>query len=422
MKINQRNVPFPMRIILAGLFYLLFSLHGYSQTCTLEDYLDKGISNSPVLKDLANQVRSNRYDSLIVRAACLPQVDFNGQLMYAPSIKGWGYSDVITNGQTLAGTLNISQQFFNKKTREANLEKFGLESGTLINTRKISLNELKKAITAQYLAAYAALEERKFQQEVLATLVNEATVLKAWTEKGIYRQTDYLSLQVEILNLERNIHDLDLQYHTEFWNLNLVCGISDTTVCDLTLPVIHENQSIMAKNSLFFRQFLIDSLLNVNDKLLLDRRYKPAVNWFADGGIINNEPRYLYQNFGISFGLSMTIPVFDGNQRKSNYGKIRIQEETRRNYRANFMLRYHSQLIQFQAELEKIRRLMKENEKQLSLIQELVAADKTLLNAGSLPITDYILGLQNLVGAKHSGILYKIRAQYILNEINFWKQ
>jgi len=68
-------------------------------------YIDKGVANSAVIKDLSNQIRSNQVDSLISRAAFLPQVDFNGYLMYAPTVNGWGYSEVITNGQNLTGTL-----------------------------------------------------------------------------------------------------------------------------------------------------------------------------------------------------------------------------------------------------------------------------------------------------------------------------
>jgi len=394
----------------------------YSQECSLDKYLNQGISSNPVLKDLSNQILSTRYDSLIARAAILPQVNFNGYLMYAPTINGWGYSEVITNGQNLSGTINISQQIFNKKTREATIQKYGLESGDLANTRNISINELKKAITAQYLAAFAALEERKFQQEVLASLANEAKVVKIWTEKGIYRQTDYLSLQIEIRNLEQNIRDLDLQYRKEFWNLTLICGIDDTTSCDLQLPVIMDTVARKIENSLLFRHFLLDSLLIKNEKLQYDNKYKPALSWFADGGIVNNEPRLIYQNIGVSGGLSMTLPLFDGNQRKINYDKIRMREETRISYQENFRFRYHAQLRQLQHELETTRSFMKENEKQVSLVQELVDADKALLNIGALPISDYILALKNLMMVKHNGLQNQIRVQYILNEINFWKQ
>ncbi|MEI6173295.1 MAG: TolC family protein [Bacteroidota bacterium] len=410
------------RIAIACLLQLLICHPGMSQVCTLSDYIDNGVKHSPVLQDLSSQILLNQYDSLISRASYLPQVNFNGLMMYAPVINDWGYSDVITNGQNLIGTINVNQDIFNKKNREAHSEKYGLESGKLKNAKNISLNELKKAITAQYLAAYAAREELTFQEEILSSLKNEAAILKAWTEKGIYRQTDYLSMQVEMLNLGRNIRDLDLQYRREWWNLNLICGIGDTVLCDLALPVIHDNLGKTEENSIFFRSFVIDSLVIKNEKLLIDRRYKPVVSWFADGGLINNEPQYLYQNLGISAGLSMTLPIFDGNQRKFNYQKIRMQEETRKNYQDNFRFRYHSQLRHLQSELETTRRYMQENEKQISLSHELVAADKILLNTGAALITDYILAIKNLIEAKHAGLVYQIRTQYILNEINFWKQ
>jgi len=404
---------------------LMLGLTVHTAICqerVLEYYLGKGTANNPVLKDISNQIEANRYDSLIARASYLPQINFNAYLMYAPVVNGWGYSDVITNGQNLSGTLNVNQQIFNKKTREANFQKYGLAASSLDNTRKITANELKKAITSQYLAAYSALLERKYQQQVLSTLNDEEKILKLWVEKGVYRQNDYLSLKIEIMNLLRNTGDLDLQYRKEFWNLNMICGINDTTLYDLNLPPIDESLRNLPESSPLFRRFLIDSLKIQNEKLLVDRRYKPAISWFSDGGIINNEPRYLYQNFGISFGMSMTLPVYDGHQRKFNYGKIRAEEETRKSYEEFFSFQYNSELKQLKGELDRVRTLGKDNEKQVTLVAELVEEDKALLNVGSLSITDYILALKNLIEARHNGILYQVRAQFILNEINFWKQ
>jgi outer membrane protein TolC len=414
--------PISLHLFFIYVACLLCVFNIYGQDCTLAGFLNKGVSNSPLLKDLSNQILTNQYDSLIARATYLPQVNFNGSLMYAPVINGWGYSEVITNGQNLIGTLNASQKIFNRKTREADFEKYALESGNIVNNRKISLGELKKAITSQYLAACVALEDRKFQQELLQNLENESRVLKAWTDQGIYHHTDYLVFQLAIISMQRNIRDLDLQYRKEFWNLDLICGIEDTTSCDLQLPFVEDTATATIEKSLFFRQFQIDSLLIRNEQLLIDRRYKPSIGWFADGGIVNNEPRYIYQNMGVSIGLSMTLPVFDGNQRKINYSRIHVREETRKNYLENFKLRYQFKLKQLYAELEQIRISMKENEKQIALIKELVAADKILLNSGSLPITDYILAIRSLVEAMHDALLYQIKTRYILNEINFSKQ
>ena len=401
---------------------LLIQFFVYSQDHSLSWYIDQGTANNPLLKDLSNQIRSNQYDSLITRATYLPQVNFNAMMMYAPVVNDWGYSEVITNGQELMGTLNVNQQIFNKKTKEVNYQKYGLVNRSLENSRNLNINELKKAITAQYLAAYSAIMEAEFQQEILSTLKEEEIVLKLWVQKGTYHQTDYLSVKVEVIQLERNIKNLEFQYKKEFSNLNVICGINDTALFKLSLPAIEEILRGSQGNSLFFRKFVIDSLQIQTEKLLIDRKYKPVVSWFSDGGLINNEPVYLYQNLGISVGMSLSLPVYDGNKRKLNYSKLRVQEETRKNYQDFFRTQYSLQLRQLKDELDNVRILAHDNQKQIDVVKMLVAQERAELNSGTLTITDYILALRNLIAAMHEGVQYQIRAQYILNEINFWRQ
>lgn len=405
-----------------SLCLLVIHLFIYSQDHSLSWYIAQGTANNPLLKDLSNQIRSNQYDSLITRATYLPQVNFNAMMMYAPVVNDWGYSEVITNGQELMGTLNVNQQIFNKKTKEVNYRKLGLVNRSLENSRNLNVNELKKAITAQYLAAYSAIMEAEFQQDILSTLKEEEMVLKLWVQKGTYHQTDYLSVKVEVIQLERNIKNLEFQYKKEFSNLNVICGISDTALFKLSLPAIEEILRGSQGNSLFFRKFVIDSLQIQTEKLLIDRKYKPVVSWFSDGGLINNEPVYLYQNLGISVGMSLSLPVYDGNQRKLNYSKLRIQEETRKNYQDFFRTQYSLQLRQLKYELDNVRILAHDNQKQIDVVKMLVAQERAELNSGTLTITDYILALRNLIAAMHEGVQYQIRAQYILNEINFWRQ
>jgi len=89
---------------------------------------------------------------------------------------------------------------------------------------------------------------------LLSTLVQEERILKTLTDKGIYRQTDYLSFRIEMMNLERNVHDLDLGFRKELWNLNMICGITDTSSCELKLPAIRDTLSSSPEHSLFFQE------------------------------------------------------------------------------------------------------------------------------------------------------------------------
>lgn len=401
---------------------LLYPENGRCQSGDLDYYIKKGITSSPVIKDLTNQIQVNKCDSLVARAGYLPQVSFNAMLMYAPVVNGWGYSEVITNGQQLLGTMNVNQQFLNKKTREANLRKFGIQGMNLDNTRHISINELKSAITAQYLAAFSAFSQKNYHIQILQSLKEEEEIMGHFVEAGTYRQTDLLTLKVEIMNMERSIKDLDIQYRKEFSNLRIICGITDTTRYPLCLPSISEIPSISGEKSPLLRKFYYDSLRIQNEREMVDSRYKPTVNWFSDGGIVNNLPSDIYKNFGISFGLTMGLPIYDGNQRKQLYAKIKTEEDNRKNYRDYSRFVYESQLKQMAGELNQVRASAAETQKQVETIEELIRQDKVLLNVGSLGINDYILALKSMIEARHNSILYQIRAQYLINEINFLKQ
>lgn len=373
------------------------------------------------MKDYDNQIRMNSTDSLIARAGYLPQVNVNGYMMYAPIINGYGYSEPITNGQNLTGTINVTQNIFNKKTREAEYNQYGIESRSISNTRKISANELEKEIINQYLTACAAFLEMSFEKEVLATMKDEGKLLSTLVEKGAYRQNDYLLFRVGTSSLERSVNDLELQYRKELSTLNILCGISDTAEYKLMVPDLVKKGQLHTENSPLFHRFVIDSLKIANEKIRIDRRYKPSFNWFSDAGLVNNEPKFIYQNFGLSLGMSLTLPVYDGNRRKLSYSKLRSSEEIRKNYEEFFRLQYSLQLQQLEDELVKTQKLATDNREQVRLASELIAQDKILFKYGSVSVTDYVLALKNLLDAHQNEARYRIRELQIINEINFWK-
>ncbi|MDP4281982.1 MAG: TolC family protein [Bacteroidota bacterium] len=408
-------------VLTAFSFFLSLVLNIVSAQ-NLDYFLQKGLEKSPALKELSNQIRASRIDSIITRSEYLPQVNFNASMMYAPIIDGYGYSEPITNGQTLTGTLNVSQQIFNKKTRQNNLDKYGIENRSLVNTQSITRQELQKAITSIYLAAYSAWLDKDYQEKMLKTMTDEGKILQQWVEKGVYRQTDYLSFKIEISATERQIKNLDIEYRKELSNLKLLCGITDTASVTLTLPKLTEVKARPVESSPLYHRFVIDSLRIQNEKIGIEQKYKPAVNWFSDAGLVNNEPGYIYQNFGISFGLGLTLPVYDGQQKKLNFDKLKTSEETRKSYQDFFLAQYNIQIRQLQSELNDVRQLTLETENQIRMMEDLISQDKSLLNSGNLQITDYILAIKNLIETRHNYTLNLIREQYLINEINFWKQ
>jgi outer membrane protein TolC len=389
---------------------------------TLDFFISQGLAHSPVLNEISNQISSNQVDSLLIKAGQKPQANFNAGLYYAPIIKGIGYAEPLTNISSITSVVGVSQRIFNQKTLEVQYSKLGIQNQSLRISSKISEIDLKKAITMQYLAACSVSNDISFNRELLASSKEEELILKRLVDKGMYRQVDYYLFFLELKNQEVAFNDLIIQYRNEISALKTLCGITDTAYNQVVLPELKVNADVNPDKSPFFTRFIIDSLKIQNDKLIVDRNYKPSINWFSDAGLINNIPKDIYKNFGFSIGAGLTVPIYDGHQRKLSYEKLKIAENTRAGYAGYFKQQFSQQLFQLYDELKKTKEIIPGLNEQLKYAQLLIEQDKSLLNTGNISITDYVTALKNYISVKHNFSQYQVRILQITAEINYWNQ
>lgn len=409
------------RILLVVSFFLSF-LPGRSQEQTLDYFLQQGIKNSPLIRDLNGQIRSNRIDSLLIKAMNKPRVEFRGYAFYAPVVNNFGYSEILTNIANLTSVMSVSQQLFNKKTVEANLLKTGIQKQSLANTVRLTENSLKKAITAVYLDAWSINSDISVNLELVSFAKEQAKILKSLTENGIYKQTDYLSFMFDLQGQELQVGELNLRFRKQISDLYILCGIRDTASFSPVKPELGNPSPSKQVLLPLFMRFYLDSLRITNENILIDRNYKPTVSWFSDAGLINNDPKVIYQNFGLSLGLNFTLPIYDGNQRKLNHQKRKSEEDIRAGYAEAFNREYHQQLQQFLDELDQTRALLPAVRSQVRNAELLVNQEKELVSKGSGSITDYLIAVKNYLSVRKSLNQYEVRLLQIQNEINYLKQ
>ena len=410
-------------VFLALLFNLvILEISSFAQVNSLDFFINQGLVHSPVLKDIGNQVNSNTVDSLLVKAGQKPQVSYNGLLYYAPVMNGIGYSEVITNISNITSVAYASQRIFNQKLIGAEYSKLGIQNQALRISSKITENDLKKAITMQYLTACSVSNDITFNKELLTSSINEELILKQLVEKGQYKQVDYYSFMVELKTQELLLNDLQIQYQKEISALYTLCGLTDTIYPQLSIPEIKLNSPINEAASPFFNRFFVDSLRIQNQKLQVDRKYSPSLNWFADAGLVNNIPQKIVKNFGFSAGLSLSVPIYDGRQRKLNYKKIEIEENTRTNYASYFKKQYRQQLQQLYTELKKNQEIIPQVNQLLDYAEMVIKQDKYLLNTGNVSITDYVAALKNYISVKRNLNQYQVKILRLITEINYWNQ
>ena len=401
---------------------LLVTAFSYSQNRTLDFYISSGLNHSPLLKDYENQLHSGSIDSLIALCAFKPQVNVTSQVLYAPAGNNFGYDEAITNGGNYAATIGVRQSLFNAKIKSAQSENINLLKQTLEVNKKITQTDLKKSITLQYITAFADYSQIQFTRKTIEILNGQQKVVKQLVEAGIYQMTDLLNLSVTIKAQEITGKQVFIQYKNDIALLNLLSGIIDTTTVELTkpdlkLPALPDIQQLPV-----MLQSKIDSLKNSNYKILVDLNYRPKLEAFADAGFMAINPINIPQNFGTSFGLNFSIPVYDGKQRELEYKKIEINEKSRTLYRDYYSSQYWQQYRQLSEQLRLNDELINDINLQLIQQKELIDLYKTIALENSLiRITDYLAVINNYTNTQNSLTIAEMTRLQLINQLNFLK-
>ena len=406
--------------VLILLLHYSYNLSG--QTKNLDYYLGKGLTNSPVLKDYQNQVKSNAIDSERLSATFRPQVTGISNNAYSPVINGWGYDQAITNGATFTEMVNVSQTFVGKKNLNTQYKGINFLSDSVRNAQKLTEQDLKRNITSQYITAYGDLQQLNFYIEIKQILKNQETILKRLTENNIYRQTDYLTFLVTMKQQELLMKQMQIQYRNDFSMLNYLCGIFDTSAGTLDDPAIVLQQLPDTSASAFFYQYKTNHQKLENERRVIDYSYKPKLSAFANGGYSSTLLYQAYKNFGLGVGINLNVPISDGHQRQMLQRKIMLNENSNENYKDFFGRQYRQQIAMLLQQLAGTESLINDINEQIKYSDALIKVNGKLLETGDAKIPDFVIAINNYLTAKNLLTQNNISRMQIINQLNYWNR
>jgi hypothetical protein len=309
-----------------------------------------------------------------------------------------------------------------KKNLASQVGAITLENQSIDNHSKISEQELKRTVVAQYITAYGDMQQLNFNKDIHDLLQKEAGFLKDLTQKNVYRQSDYLSFLVTTQQQALQYKQLQIQFKNDYATLNYLCGILDTSAVFLEEPHLQLEELPDISRSAFLKQFEIDSLKLSNNKTMLNFNYKPKAHFFADAGYSSSLAFEAYKNFGTSFGFSVTVPIYDGHAKKLQFSKIDIAERTRNEYKTFFTNQYHQQIGQLTQQLQATEELIGQIMDQIKYSESLINVNSKLLESGDARIADYIIALGNYLNSKNLLTQNNITRLQIINQINYWNR
>ncbi|WP_143774446.1 TolC family protein [Niastella vici] len=402
---------------------LLLSLCAAAQHNTLDYYLGYAIKNSPLLKDFQNQVASLSIDSQILRATLRPQVTGVSNNLYAPVINGYGYDEAITNKGQLQALLSVNKAFVGRRSIATQIAGFTIEAQSATNNIRLSQQDIKKTITDQYIVTFGDWLQLQFNKEINELLGREDSLLKRLTQANVFKQADYLAFAVTRQQQLLNTTQLEIQYNFDYAALNYLSGIRDT----LAAPVLEDPRLTLNSlpdytSSAFYRQYVLDSLKLRNDRALIDINYRPKINAVADAGYNSSLTVHPGKNMGASVGLNLSVPIYDGRQRRLQYQKIDLQEQTRQAKRDYFISQREQQIFQLLQQLHATEKLISDINQQIRYTETLITVNEKLLGTGDIRVTDFILSLTNYFNARYLVTQNYIDRLKIINQLNYWNR
>lgn len=411
----------PIKYILTFVLVLVYHF-SFGQGHSLDFFVQRAKENSPLIKDYNNQVLSGRFDSLIIRASLKTQVNFISTNSYAPVIKGYGYDEAISNGANITAVVQANRNFLTANNIGAQLTAIRLQSQALSDTIKITEQDLVRAVTEQYIIAYGDLVAADFNEEVYNLLKKEEEVLKKLAQASVYKQADYLAFYVTLQQQQFIFLQSQIQYNTDYLTLNYFAGIVDTSIEKVQRPNLNDSMQFDFYNSVFYKRFVTDSLRLTNEKALIDYEYKPRIGAYTDAGYNSSLMNTPYKNFGLSFGVSLTVPIYNGHQKQMRLSQVDLRERTRLTNKEFFVNQYKQQTAQLNQQLHASDLLVKTINEQIKYIRALLTANAKLLETGDIKISDYVLAITNYISAKNLLMQNEVSRLRIVNQINYWNR
>ena len=180
-----------------------------AQERNLDFYIRSALQNAPAFRDFQNQTALNHQDSLLIRAALRPQVTAGSAVNIAPAFKGFGYDPALSNGGFFSALLSVSQPVWvPKKNLAAQFQALAVQNQSLQNNARLTEQDIRQSIGAQYITAYGTAQQLIFNRETLELLRREDAVFKRLTEQNVYRQTDYLTFLTSLRQQETTVRQL----------------------------------------------------------------------------------------------------------------------------------------------------------------------------------------------------------------------
>lgn len=407
----------------------------YAQHRSFSFYLENAYNNSPLIQERKNQMQISKDELERLKAQYTrSRLEMNGDYLFVPIINCdngktsfsldapnatnyYGYDTGVTSGELRAGLTWTKPLLGNASYRVAQ-QKENINRNLFQSQIQMERHELNRAVTEQYLLCQSDRLGLTMTDSIARLLQKQKGILEKLVRLAIVKQSDLHLLDIELRNNAQTSSSFRQSYWNHLLDLNLLCGISDTTYVDL--DPVNLKMASPVSSSRFLEPYMLDSLSLKADNQLFNLQYRPQLNLFVDGGLRTSQFKNSYQHFGMSAGISFSWLISDGKQRKAKYRQMQAMLNT------NEIYRQRKQLEILQKQSACCKQLAEQDMQLADIRKQLTDYDKLLYDyqkemmAGQRSVLDYFTVLKNYIQQKKEYDSLLINRELIINASNYW--
>ena len=402
----------------------------------LSYYAEAARNYSPLLHDYRHQLQIEQAELRRLKALYTrSRLELNGDYLFVPVLTKdggqtsfrwnaqdatdyYGYDLGESSGHLHAGA-TWTQPLLGHSSYKVAQEQSRINMDIARNNIRMEENQLERAVTEQYLLCLLDQTQIAFADSIDALLKRQTSLVRQLARNGLARQSDLYLLAIERkANAELRLSSQQ-SYHTHLMDLNLLCGIDDTT--DVALADIGLHLGLpLDRGSLFTEQYRLDSLNTAASLRSFNLQYKPRLDLFVDGGMQTGSFSQWYRHFGWSAGLTFTWTLFDGRQKRWKERQAELQQQSIRIYRDHAEYQRSMRLRQCLSELEKYDRRNKALTEQLAGYERVLSDYAREVEAGQVSVLDYLTVLRNKIQTERDALLMRTNRQLVIAAYNYW--
>lgn len=414
---------------------MLIDLCLNAQQKDLNFYLEQAKINSPLINKSKNENKVVTLDLQQIRSILSkPEINLVSGILFAPIVSHdnnsnrfeWvsngatnytGYDMALTDGGQYQASVSLKQPLLAGSKYQTYSNKAGISSQINNNNIELTIHELEQVVGYQYLLCIKSKKQTDNSLLLLNELDGQVEIMQKLVKNAIYKQTDLMLLQIEVQNYMAECKMYQSEYMTNLYDLNLICGINDTTKVDLPDMnlILNREKVISSKFSIAYK---LDSLNIIADQAINELKYKPQLDLFANAGL-NAVYMPAFNRLGFSTGLTLSWNIFDGRQRDIQRAKSNVNLQILEFEKKDFLTRNEIGKNNILNQILTLDQRIILNEQQMDNYNKLYNVYSIELSQGEASVMDFKNLLKDIAAKKQESLLLEMEKQYLINSYNY---